>query len=1193
MTQLILNFLGSPEVTFADKPLKFRSRKVLGLLIFLVVTGERQSREKLVDLLWPQSDYKKGMASLRNSVARLKKALTPAGEFLLTERGYIGFDHKRPFFSDINQLQTAFSAEASLSSQIETLALYRGEFLAGFDLLDAPDYEQWVTQQRALFAQQWETLFVTVAQQQLDEGNGRLALETATRLAHIMPTSETAVQLQMKAHALSGQQGAALRRYEQFSQLLMDELGVEPAPETAVLAQKIGKGGHSFISEATSPPAPTERPSLQIPFMGRSAERRQLQYCYHQAEQGNPHVALIVGDAGQGKTALADTFLQWAALQSSHPDIIRGRAFEMGGHLPYQPLVEGMRTRLNEENAPEDLLDDVWLAELSQLLPELRGRYPDLPQPMAGSPDFVRARLFEAMATLGIALGEKRPFILYIDDLQWADAGTLDLLLYLVQRFTAVRLPMLFLITMRREGLQAEAALRDWVQQVVRQNALAQIDLEPLPEHTLQQLFSQLTQQYNLLSDEAKQLGQWLHQQTSGSPFYMMALLQMLVDQELLVGEPNEAGEFVPDLGATLLRIQAMGHVPLPPTVREVVTNRLNLLPERAQTLLLAAAIIGRACTFERLCQMTGMELFAALPALEALLTGQLLIEAQEGERPLTIAHDNIRDVAYTEAGVTKRRLFHRQLFTLIEQEDAPAAELAFHADAAHLHQKSFDYAVTAGDESLAVHAFTDAIAFYEQALDVAERVQPSVAQQCHLCVHYGRSLELAGRYHDALNHYIEMNEVAQKSGNKPLELATLAAQGTIYSTANELSDFELGEKVSLAALTLAESLEDEATQAKIQWNLLNVYRMLGNNDAALAAGETSLRLAQKNELKEAMAYAANDLVYVYMALGDNQRTLELERQATELWRELGNQPMLTDSLINLASTTAFMGSFVDALTITEEPLAISQSLNNKWAQSYSLFPAILVNRRYFDVEKTLALMDRGIQLAEEAGFTGMQTIIGAHKAQLLTAVGALRQAKQVAQQARQIADNNIPLFSPLSIGTQLIIALAEDNLPEAEQLAKLIPLNRTEPDVMNYLLPELAMGHLAIAQHRYAIAKEIIDFVLALLVAQKYVIFQPEFYYLQGLALAKLGQEQEARDALQAGLKVLRETNGRLWYIEIVSLLIELEGKARGGTAVSLRQEARATLHYIVQHIPEGELRASFLVLPEVRGLMANIPVD
>ena len=542
-----------------------------------------------------------------------------------------------------------------------------------------------------------------------------------------------------------------------------------------------------------------------------------------------------------------------------------------------------------------------------------------------------------------------------------------------------------------------------------------------------------------MLSEAAKTLGRWLYQQTSGSPFFVTALLQTLFDQELLINEGAEGQNFSLDLPATVAQIEAVDRIPLPPTVRGILLNRLNQLDEQAHTLLLMAAIVGRACTLDRLCQMAGVDPFAGLMSLETLLTARLMVEAQGVERPLTIAHDNIRNLIYGEAGITKRRLYHRQLFTLLERDNAPAAELAFHADAAHLHQKSFEYAIMAGDQSLAVHAFTDAIAFYEQALAVAGRINPSVEQQCHLCTHYGRSLELSGRYQDALSHYQEMYREAQKNGRRALALAMLVAQGTIYSTANELSNFERGETISQEALSLAESLADKAAQARIQWNLLNVYRMLGNNEAALAAGEASLRLAEDEQLKEPMAYAANDLVYVYMAFGDNKRTLELEQKATGLWRELGNQPMLTASLINLAATTAYMGDFAEALTIAEEPLAISQSLSNKWAQSYSLFPAIMVNRRYFDIGVTLTLMDRGIALAEEAGFTGMQTIIGAHKALLLTAVGGYAQAKQVAQQARQITDSTIPLFSPLSIGTQIMIALAENDLAAAESLAALL----------------------------------------------------------------------------------------------------------------------------------------------------------
>ena len=91
-----------------------------------------------------------------------------------------------------------------------------------------------------------------------------------------------------------------------------------------------------------------------------------------------------------------------------------------GGRLPYQPLVEVLRDRLERENAPEDLLSDVWLAELSRLLPELRERYPDLPEATFDETT-ARSRLFEAISRLGQALAEPVPLVLFVDDVQWAE----------------------------------------------------------------------------------------------------------------------------------------------------------------------------------------------------------------------------------------------------------------------------------------------------------------------------------------------------------------------------------------------------------------------------------------------------------------------------------------------------------------------------------------------------------------------------------------------------------------------------------------------------------------------------------------------------------------------------------------------------------------------------------------------------
>src|SRR5207302_6503281 len=115
------------------------------------------------------------------------------------------------------------------------------------------------------------------------------------------------------------------------------------------------------------------------------------------ARQGQPQAVLVVGEAGIGKTRLVSEFI--ARVRAQGADILAGQAFEMGGRLPYQPLVQALRPRLEEENAPEDLLDDLWLAELSRILPELRVRYPDLPAPTEDELT-AKGRLFEAVARL-------------------------------------------------------------------------------------------------------------------------------------------------------------------------------------------------------------------------------------------------------------------------------------------------------------------------------------------------------------------------------------------------------------------------------------------------------------------------------------------------------------------------------------------------------------------------------------------------------------------------------------------------------------------------------------------------------------------------------------------------------------------------------------------------------------------------
>src|SRR5260221_14736318 len=193
-----------------------------------------------------------------------------------------------------------------------------------------------------------------------------------------------------------------------------------------------------------------------------------------------------MGEAGIGKTRLAGEFVAWARAQGA--DVSSGQVFEMGGRLPYQPLVEAIRPRLEEENAPEDLLDDPWLAELSRILPELRVRYPDLPAP---TEDELAAKLqlFEAVARLLDALAQRAPLVLLLDDLHWVDGASLDLVRYLARYWKSHGTRVLLLGTIRREGLEPKSRLAAQLSDLGRDLPLTQATLQALSqEETLQLL---------------------------------------------------------------------------------------------------------------------------------------------------------------------------------------------------------------------------------------------------------------------------------------------------------------------------------------------------------------------------------------------------------------------------------------------------------------------------------------------------------------------------------------------------------------------------------------------------------------------------------------------------------------------------------------------------------------------------------
>ena len=814
MGDLSLALLGPPEARHADQVLLFSTRKELALLIYLAVEGRVHARKKLSEQFWPEGDATHGRAALRITLLHLRHLLGESADrqsppHLLITREALGLDFTAPLDLDLNALHEAWTLARTSARTVLTMSeeerhtllgrlqhacsLPRGEFLEGFSLRDAPAFDDWARFQREYWHVRINEVFERLSHLQFAAGELASATETVNRWLVLDPLHEDAYQRLMRLHFAAGDRSAALRAYDRCRVMLATGMQTEPTPDTTALADRM---------RAVAPPRRREVPTptrtlspaafLDGPLLGRTAELSILIKLYNSVQSGQTQVVFLEGEVGIGKTRLATEFLTWAEIEGA--DVLRGQAFESGGPLPYRPVIEALRPRLERENAPDDLLSDTWLVELARLLPEMYDRYPDL---LASVPEasVARNRLFEAVARLALALAARTPLVLFIDDMQWADGASLDLMYYLARRLAASQAPALLLLTLRMEESERLPGLVEWRTGMERAAPLTRLRLDPLTLQDVLRLLQAFGGKDGGRAADLERFGQWLFAETEGQPFYLMETLKVLLERDVLASRPNEEGGWIIDF-STAMKHETVIRGFFPPSVREVIRARLDRLTPHAFALLVAGTVLDQRITFAHLCQVADLTERDGLLALDEVLHSGLLREsAHTGQESghmtsgqYVFAHTKIRAVIYAEAGEARRSIFHRRALQALQAAAAPAAELAYHALAASLAEPAFHWSLAAGDEALRVAAVRDAISFYEQAQHLMSERLPEPGLETilpaseieHLYTHLGRAYELHAEWEKARSAYTLLLVYAKDTGQPAMENAALTRLATL-----------------------------------------------------------------------------------------------------------------------------------------------------------------------------------------------------------------------------------------------------------------------------------------------------------------------------------------------------------------------------------------------------------------------------
>lgn len=311
-TILRVETLGRVQVTRGGESIsRSLNAKTLALLIYLVVTARSQSREHLATLLWGEMNEQEAQTNLRKALSLLRPIAGPA---LLFEKSTVEFDPTAPHWLDVRELEHAAEnleragksgAPTSNLPANEAAGLYRGEFLAGLVVKNAPDFEVWVLEERERYRLLAVQVLEKAIQEGLTAGASDAALAALDRLLALDVWNERAYRQKMMLLAKRGQKLQALAQYSELRKILSDEFGVEPTEETTTLFERI-RDAKPF--QAAFPIFPTA-------FLGRA---RELAVLAQDLPQPTPRLVTLLGPGGVGKTRLATHAAQLYASQFLH-----------------------------------------------------------------------------------------------------------------------------------------------------------------------------------------------------------------------------------------------------------------------------------------------------------------------------------------------------------------------------------------------------------------------------------------------------------------------------------------------------------------------------------------------------------------------------------------------------------------------------------------------------------------------------------------------------------------------------------------------------------------------------------------------------------------------------------------------------------------------------------------------------------
>ncbi|MEF8874477.1 MAG: tetratricopeptide repeat protein [Candidatus Thermoplasmatota archaeon] len=740
-------------------------------------------------------------------------------------------------------------------------------------------------------------------------------------------------------------------------------------------------------------------------FVGRREEMKYLSKVLKKVEDEGSSTVFVTGPAGIGKTRLVSEFKEKVAKEGF--EFLVGNAFYESAE-PYRPLRSALEKyeTLASMFRPEKIPEKQEIQDEESFDAERHAEWYEITQEMK-------------------EIAADRPLVVFLDDLQWSDRATLELLHYLSVEVDNP--PVFFIGAYRPEDVDGDHPMQECKNRMIRENLFDELELSPLDWEDTKKIVKNQVGRKDITDKFVK----LVHQTTEGNPLFIRESVTQMLEDGTIKPKKNEYPT-------------SSDAIEIPDIVEAVIQRRVNRLSEDIEKILSKASVIGEKVPFNLLHKVTGLDEVELLDHLDVLVDTEL-IQDDPKEEVFSFSHTLIHLAVYEDISARVREGYHRvvgeKMAELYQDElEGRYSDLGYHYERGNEIGKAVEYYRKAGEEAKNVYAHEDAIEMYQKVLnlvgehpeveldrsdvleglgdtykiigeykeaessfkaaleetpkrerqqrlyrkmgrtlkekgsydeaqDIVEKglsiTEEKEVEKCRILGLKGEVLIRQGEYEKAIEIFNQEKELAERLGNPEEKAKALHDLGTIYLKKGDLDE---GEDHLRRAVELREESEDLKALGKSLHNLAAIHIYKGEIDKALKYQGRSLAINEEMGNKLGLSGSLHNLGNLYLDKGDLEKALERYERSLEIRKEIGDKQGVAGSLNNIANLYLDKGDLENALEYHERSLDISEEIEDKEGIANSLNNMGIVYQYKGALDNALEYQERGLKIRKDLG---------------------------------------------------------------------------------------------------------------------------------------------------------------------------------------------------------------------------------